>query len=74
MENILREIREDIGMSISELARRSSTSRQTIHAIENGERKDISGSLLLKISEALKKDPRGIFFTKNVTHELQVEE
>lgn len=67
LNNKLREIREDIGMSVSELARRCKTSRQTITNIElHGQ--EPSGMLVLAIGEALKKDPREIFFTNSVTH------
>lgn len=71
MENKLKEIRTEIGMSISELARRAKTSRQTIHAIEKGERKTINGTLMFAIADALKKDEREIFFSSSVTHEEQ---
>jgi len=71
MKNKLKEIRTDIGMSISELARRSNTSRQTIHAIESGTRKNINGSLMFAIADALKRDEREIFFKQDVTHEGQ---
>ncbi|WP_238357673.1 helix-turn-helix transcriptional regulator [Cohnella zeiphila] len=68
MDNKLREIRLDIGMPIAELARRAKTSRQTIHAIENKSRKSISGSLMFRIADALKRDEREIFFDHHVTH------
>lgn len=70
LNNKLREIREDIGMSVSELARRAKTSRQTITNIElHGQ--EPSGYLVITISESLKKDPREIFFHRNVTHVKQ---
>lgn len=70
MNNKLREVRLDIGMSVSELARRSKTTRQTITNIElHGQ--DPSGYLMLSIAHVLKKDPREIFFTHNVIHGLQ---
>lgn len=71
MFNKLREIRIDEGMSVSELARRAKTSRQTIHAIENGSRKSVNGSLMFRIADALKRDEREIFFTRPVNHEEQ---
>jgi putative transcriptional regulator len=71
MKNKLRETRLDVGMSVSELARRSKTSRQTIHAIENHSRKSINGELMFRIADALKRDEREIFFTSNVKHEEQ---
>lgn len=70
--NKLREIREEIGMSVSELARRAKTTRQTITNIElHGQ--EPSGLLVMSISSALKRDPREIFFIKCVKHELQNE-
>jgi DNA-binding XRE family transcriptional regulator len=72
LNNRLREIREEIGMSVSELARRVKTSRQTITNIElHGQ--EPSGTLVMNISEALKKDPREIFFTQGVKHVKQQE-
>lgn len=70
MNNRLREIREDIGMSVSELARRVKASRQTITKIElHGQ--EPSGLLVIEISEALKRDPRDIFFRNDVAHVKQ---
>jgi transcriptional regulator with XRE-family HTH domain len=70
LNNKLREVREDRGMSVAELARRSKTSRQTITNIElKGQ--EPSGLLLLSISDALNKDPREIFFKVDVTHVQQ---
>jgi DNA-binding XRE family transcriptional regulator len=67
LNNRLREVREDIGMSVSELARRSGTTRQTITNIElHGQ--EPSGFLVITISAALKKDPREIFFVRDVKH------
>lgn len=67
LNNRLRDIRQDRGMSVAELARRSKTTRQTITNIElNGQ--EPSGLLLITISEALEKDPRDIFFKTSVTH------
>lgn len=71
MENKLKAIRTDVGMSISELARRAETSRQTIHGIENGSIKNVSGMLMFRIADALRRSEREIFFSKQVTHEEQ---
>lgn len=68
--NNLRKVRQDIGMSLSELARRAGTSRQTITNIElHGQ--EPSASLALSIAEVLKTDPYEIFFTKSVIQDLQ---
>lgn len=68
--NNLREIRKDIGMPISELARRTDTSRQTITNIElHGQEPSVT--LALKIAKELCRDPYDIFFTTNVIQGLQ---
>lgn len=70
MYNRLREVREDVGMSVTELAKRAKTSRQTITNIElHGQ--EPYGFLMLAIASALKTDPRDIFFTDGVMQELQ---
>lgn len=68
MENRLRQVRIEIGMSVSELARRAGTTRQTIHAIEAKKRKRIDGNLMFRIADALKREEREIFFAKSVIH------
>lgn len=72
LNNELRDIRTDIGMSVSELARRSNVSRQTITNIEL-HNQEPSGYVMIRISEALRRDPRDIFFTKGVLHVEQRE-
>ncbi|WP_054954991.1 helix-turn-helix transcriptional regulator [Paenibacillus dakarensis] len=72
LNNIVRKLRKERGMSVAELARRSNTSRQTITNIElKGQ--EPSGYLLISISEALERDPRDIFFKTSVTHVKQKE-
>lgn len=71
LNNRLQEIRKDIGINVSELARRAKTSRQTIYLIEKGEIKNISGQLMFAIADALKRDERDIFFTNSGTHVKQ---
>ncbi|AMA72897.1 XRE family transcriptional regulator [Aneurinibacillus sp. XH2] len=69
-KNKLREIRLEVGMPVSELARRSKTTRQTITNIElHGQEPSVT--LALKIAKALKRDPYDIFFTNDVIHDLQ---
>ena len=70
MYNKLREIRKEIGMPISELARRAKTSRQTITNIELNDQVP-NVYLVIAISAALKKDPREIFFNDDVTCNVQ---
>ncbi|MGC8229875.1 helix-turn-helix transcriptional regulator [Pseudobacillus badius] len=70
MNNRLREVREDIGMSVAELARRVKTSRQTITNIElHGQEPSVG--LALAIATALKTDPYNIFFVNIVIQDLQ---
>lgn len=69
MYNKLREIREEVGMSVTELAKRTKTSRQTITNIElHGQ--EPYGYLMLDIANVLKTDPRDIFFTQVVIQGL----
>ncbi|WP_103108816.1 helix-turn-helix transcriptional regulator [Brevibacillus reuszeri] len=67
VSNRLREVRKEIGMSISELARRAKTSRQTITNIELYGQVP-NGLLMIIICEVLKKEPKEIFFTKDAMH------
>ncbi|ATF11581.1 XRE family transcriptional regulator [Brevibacillus brevis X23] len=67
LNNRLREVRTEVGMSVSELARRAKITRQTITNIElRGQ--EPTGFVLLSISDALKRDPRDIFFVNLVKH------
>ncbi|MNO54447.1 hypothetical protein D3C76_449210 [compost metagenome] len=70
LNNKLKEVRKQRGMSVSELARRSKTSRQTIYNIEDKNAVP-NGLLMISICEALDKAPKEIFFTQNVTHVKQ---
>lgn len=59
-------------MSVTELAKRSGTSRQTITNIElHGQ--DPSATIALAIAKTLNRDPYDIFFTNNVIQDLQKE-
>lgn len=71
MKNKVMEIRTRRGMTISELARRAKTSRQTIYSLEKQTIKNVSGPLMFRIADALEYDERGIFFDEGVTHEEQ---
>ena len=69
-KNELRKIRKEVGMSLSELARRSKTSRQTITNIElKGQEPSVT--LALRIARVLKRDPNDIFFNDFVIQGLQ---
>ncbi len=73
VNNKVREARLEVGMSLSELARRSKTSRQTITNIElHGQEPGVK--LGLQIAMALNKSPNEIFFIDFVIQGLQAKE
>lgn len=53
MKNVLKETREDKGMTISELAKRSGVSRQTIYNIETNPNAAVSSVVMEAVSDAL---------------------
>lgn len=53
MQNKLKKVREDKGVSISELARKSGVSRQTIYNIETDENASVRSSTMESIARAL---------------------
>ncbi len=67
VNNKLREVRKEVGMPVSELARRVKTSRQTITNIELYGQVP-NGLLMIAICDVLKKNPKEIFFVNNVLH------
>jgi putative transcriptional regulator len=73
ISNKLKELRLKRGITISELARRTSLNRMTITNIEN--KKVIPGlESAILISKELDTQIDEIFFEVDVNHELQVEE
>ncbi len=62
----IKEVREEIGMTQEELAKKSGISRTTISALENGNNKNTSSKTLLAIATALNTTVENIFFTKSV--------
>ena len=62
----IKEVREEIGMTQEELAKKSGISRTTISALENGSNKNTSSKTLLAIATALNTTVENIFFTKSV--------
>ena len=66
MKNNVKYLRrsKEFDISQEELAAALGVSRSTISHLERGG--EISGSLLLKVSEFFGKDPREIFFTRDV--------
>lgn len=61
MQNRLKQVREDKGVSISELARKSGVSRQTIYNIEMDENASVRSSTMESLAQALEEKPRTIF-------------
>ncbi|WP_347724001.1 helix-turn-helix transcriptional regulator [Lysinibacillus capsici] len=70
INNILKYIREERGMSKSELSRRSGISRITITKIE-ANITNPKATTISSICKVLNKNPSEIFFTQDVNHELQ---
>ena len=68
--NDVRKVRKELGMTLSELARRSRASRETITNIELHNQVP-NGLLMLRIADALKVDAKDIFFEYSANHELQ---
>lgn len=66
VNNKVRGIRKEIGMPLSELARRAKTSRQTLTNIELYGQVP-NGLLMISICDVLKKQPNEIFFAKDVS-------
>ncbi len=60
MDNKIKEIRTERGMSVSELARRTGLSRTAIFNIENGKSNPLATSIQA-ISVVLDKEPNDIF-------------
>ena len=61
MKNILKEIREEKGMTISELARKANVTRQTIYNIETNENASVSSPVMEAIASALNVKASRIF-------------
>ncbi len=62
MENKLKKIREEVGMSQEELSKKSTVSRTTISELENGKTDVITNVTLEKIANALNRKVTEIFF------------
>ena len=64
MKNILKEVREQEGISQEELSKKSTVSRTTISELENGKTTVITNTTLEKIAQALNRKVIEIFFTE----------
>lgn len=62
MGNKLKIVRESIGMTQEELAKKSGISRTTISMIENSDEKTTSTKTLLALAKALNTTVKEIFF------------
>ncbi len=74
MKNLLKDKREEKGMSQSDLSEKSGVSRQTISAIENQSLDNIESKTMVKLALALECDVGDIFFKENVVFTQQNEE
>lgn len=63
MENRIKEIRESMGMTQSELADKSGVCRTVINQLENNRRDVIKSETMTKLSTALGKSVSYIFFS-----------
>ena len=69
LDNIVKQLRVNRGLTQEELAKELDVSRHTIISIENGG--NTTGRMVLKIANYFGKDPREIFFTTNGVQSLQ---
>ena len=73
MKNLLKDKREEKGMSQNDLSEKSGVSRQTISAIENQSLDNIESKTMVKLALALECDVGDIFFKENVVFTQQNE-
>lgn len=66
MGNKLKEYREKVGMTQTELAEKSAVSRVTISQLEQGIERNTTTKTLLRIARALNTTVENIFFADNV--------
>ena len=71
MNNILKEVREEKGISQEELAKKSTVSRTIISELENQKTEVITNITLEKLANALNKKVTDIFFVEQVQHNKQ---
>lgn len=71
MNNILKQIREEQGLSQEELSKKASVSRTTISELETGKTGVITNITLEKLATALNKKVPDIFFKENAQHDEQ---
>ena len=66
MDNRLRKVRLEKGMTQTELSKKSGVSRCTINGIEKGHRLTVLTETLLKLARALGVSVSDLFFDQNV--------
>lgn len=66
LENKLRDVRKQAGLSQDKLAELAGVSRLTIIALENKDEINVKTDTLIKIAGALGERVRDIFFVENV--------
>lgn len=71
MNNILKEVREEKGISQEELAKKSTVSRTIISELENQKTEVITNITLEKLANALNKKVTDIFFVEQAQHDKQ---
>lgn len=71
MNNILKKIREEQGISQEDLSKKSTVSRTIISELETGKTDVITNITLEKLATALNKKVTDIFFIEDVQHDKQ---
>ena len=71
MNNRLREVREEEGISQEELAKKSTVSRTIISELENQKTEVITNITLEKLANALNRKVIDIFFIEQAQHDEQ---
>ncbi len=66
MNNLLKEKREELGITQEQLSKMSNVSRQTISLLENNSLQNVESKTMLKLANALKCDIGDIFFKESV--------
>lgn len=61
MRNRLKEVRDEKGVTVAELARKSGVSRQTIYNIETNENASVRSNTMESLARALEEKPGTIF-------------
>ena len=71
MKNKLKEYREKRKLTQEELAEKSTVSRNTISALENGTNTNVTYDTMIKLAKALNKTVTAIFFEEKAQNTVQ---